>query len=156
MTKMLLICLVAALWPLLLLCGCQNPAGRMSLGEIMYRGKCASCHNLIAPGQFGPDEWKKYVERYGKKLTPEEKHIILDYLILAPPDETSRENRAIWRSVENQGRMYYCDEGRSLGAHDKMKTPPLSFPRKRESREPKACEASFCQCPLAGCCIVYV
>ena len=49
-------------------------------GEVLYRGKCSSCHNLIDPGRFDEREWNMYVKKYGKKLTLEEKELLLDYL----------------------------------------------------------------------------
>ncbi len=90
MTKTLLVCLVGTVWAVTLLHGCQTAPSRMSPGEIMYRGKCASCHNLIAPARFAIEEWKTYVDRYGKKLTAGEKQMLLDYL--AGSEQANRSN----------------------------------------------------------------
>ena len=49
-------------------------------GKVLYRKNCSSCHALIEPDQFDKKEWNKYVEKYGKKLTIEEKQLLLDYL----------------------------------------------------------------------------
>ena len=52
----------------------------MSVGEVLYQGKCSSCHNLIDPSQFAKEKWNTYVNKYGKKMTAEEKQLLLDYL----------------------------------------------------------------------------
>jgi len=52
----------------------------MDAGEIMYGRKCSSCHNLIEPSRFDKEQWKYYVDKYGKKMTNEEKQLLLDYL----------------------------------------------------------------------------
>jgi cytochrome c5 len=63
--------------------GCQNMAVQMSDGEKLYRAKCSSCHRVIAPGDHEEEEWRLYVEKYGKKMTDEEKRIVLGYLATA-------------------------------------------------------------------------
>lgn len=52
----------------------------MSQGEKLYRGNCASCHALLAPeGHDGPT-WEAYIEKYGKRLSPEEKKLVYNFL----------------------------------------------------------------------------
>jgi cytochrome c5 len=53
----------------------------MSPGEMLYRAKCLSCHSVIAPGDHDEEEWRLYVDKYGKKMTDEEKRIVLGYLV---------------------------------------------------------------------------
>jgi len=52
----------------------------MSDGEILYRGKCSSCHNLIEPSRFDNEKWHLYVKRYGRKMTIQERQFLLNYL----------------------------------------------------------------------------
>lgn len=52
----------------------------MDEGAIMYSRKCSSCHNLIEPSRFDKEQWQYYVDKYGKKMTIEEKQLLLDYL----------------------------------------------------------------------------
>ncbi|MHC4174876.1 MAG: FMN-binding protein [Planctomycetota bacterium] len=52
----------------------------MNDSEVLYRKNCSSCHALIEPGRFDREEWSTYVNKYGKKLTFEEKPLLLDYL----------------------------------------------------------------------------
>ncbi len=75
--KELLLCLFGLC---LLAQGCKNVAKPMDKGAIMYNGKCSSCHNLIEPSRFKKKQWQHYVEKYGKKMTIEEKRLLLDYL----------------------------------------------------------------------------
>ena len=53
---------------------------KIKKGEILYRNYCSSCHALIEPARFSQKKWNMYVEKYGKKLTLEEKNLLLDYL----------------------------------------------------------------------------
>ena len=64
----------------LLIYGCHNMAKPMGKGEIMYSRKCSSCHNLIEPSLFDKEQWQYYVDKYGKKMTNEEKQLLVDYL----------------------------------------------------------------------------
>lgn len=92
MKNTLFICLLGAAAVLTLLHGCQTTASQMSTADVLYRGKCSSCHNLIAPDKFDKDDWSKYVDEYGKKMTKDEKRILLDYLTADPnsPSHTER------------------------------------------------------------------
>ncbi len=60
--------------------GCNNMAKPMDQGAIMYSRKCSSCHNLIEPSRFDKEQWQYYVDKYGQKMTIEEKPLLLDYL----------------------------------------------------------------------------
>ena len=68
---------------IMLVYGCQNMAVQMSNGEKLYRAKCSSCHRVIEPVEHGEEEWRQYVDKYGKKMTDEEKRIVLGYLVAA-------------------------------------------------------------------------
>jgi hypothetical protein len=46
----------------------------------LYSRKCSSCHHLIEPDRWDRETWHHYIERYGRKLTVEEKHRLLYYL----------------------------------------------------------------------------
>lgn len=65
---------------IILVYGCQSMAVYMSDGEKMYVAKCSSCHSVIAPGDHDEEEWRLYIDKYGKKMTGEEKQIVLEYL----------------------------------------------------------------------------
>ncbi|MHC4535356.1 MAG: hypothetical protein ACYS6K_15505 [Planctomycetota bacterium] len=60
--------------------GCQSMAIQMSVGEKLYRAKCSSCHNIIEPSCHNNETWQKYVDEYGRKITIEEKQLVLEYL----------------------------------------------------------------------------
>ncbi len=64
----------------MLVYGCQNMAVKMSDGEMLYKAKCSSCHNIIAPSRFNRDIWLRYIEKFGGKMTDEEKLVVLRYL----------------------------------------------------------------------------
>jgi hypothetical protein len=51
-----------------------------SYGEILYRSKCSSCHNLLSPSEHPYEKFEEYVNKYGKKLSDKEKGEILKYL----------------------------------------------------------------------------
>ena len=84
------ILLALLIWPVLVVLllagglGCESGgqlhSNRMSPGEKLYRARCASCHRLIGPKSHTNDEWVGYVEQYGKKLSVEEKALMLAYL----------------------------------------------------------------------------
>ena len=61
--------------------GCLSMAVQMSDGEKLYRAKCSSCHNIIEPGRHNNETWQKYVDEYGRKMTIEEKQLVLQYLV---------------------------------------------------------------------------
>ena len=74
--KYLLICGAVAV----LVCGCADMAVEMSKGQMLYRAKSSSCHNVIARSRFAREQWHFYVDKYGKKITSEQKQTILQYL----------------------------------------------------------------------------
>ena len=80
MNKKLLIWLLGAVGLFILGYGCQDMAAEMSYGKMLYRAKCSSCHNVIAPGRFGKEKWRLYIDEYGQKMTTEEKRVVLQYL----------------------------------------------------------------------------
>ncbi|MHC4642275.1 MAG: c-type cytochrome [Planctomycetota bacterium] len=81
MGKKLFFWFVGIAGPFMLVYGCQNMAVQMSGGEKLYRAKCSSCHSVIAPGNHDEEQWCLYVDKYGKKMTDEEKRIVLEYLV---------------------------------------------------------------------------
>ncbi len=52
----------------------------MADGAILYRKNCSSCHGLIEPGRFDREKWNRYIDKYGRALTLEEKQILLHFL----------------------------------------------------------------------------
>jgi hypothetical protein len=80
MDKKLLFLLFGTVGLLVLVYGCQEMAVKMSGGEMLYRAKCSSCHKLIAPWRFEKEKRHRYVDKYGKKMTDEEKRVVLEYL----------------------------------------------------------------------------
>jgi hypothetical protein len=84
MGNKLFLCFIGIAGLIILVYGCQNMAVQMSGGEKLYRAKCSSCHRVIAPGDHDEEEWRLYVDKYGKKMTDEEKKVVLEYL--AKPD----------------------------------------------------------------------
>ncbi len=80
MKKRLWIWLFALLTVLPLFYSCQNVAKNFSKSEILYSGKCSSCHNLIEPARFDKETWRLYIDKYGQEMKDEEKELLLDYL----------------------------------------------------------------------------
>lgn len=78
--KKLLLWLFGSLGLFLLVYGCSDIAKPMDQGAIMYSRKCSSCHNLVEPSRFNKEQWQYYIDKYGKKMTIEEKQLLLDYL----------------------------------------------------------------------------
>jgi len=72
--------LIVLLIALPLFYSCQNIAKNFSNNEILYRGKCSSCHTLIEPNRFDKEIWYLYIEKYGQKMTDEEKQLLFNYL----------------------------------------------------------------------------
>ncbi len=72
----------AVLQSQLMLSGCSTSPGysTMSPGQSLYSAKCSSCHRLIEPQAHSSSEWKYYVDKYGKKLSSEDKRVMLEYL----------------------------------------------------------------------------
>ena len=65
--------------------GCVKIAKPMSDGQVLYRAKCSSCHNIIAPSRYDKEDWQLYLDKYGKKMTDEEKRAVLEYLVGVNP-----------------------------------------------------------------------
>lgn len=65
----------------MLVYGCQNMTAKMSDSEMLYRAKCSSCHNIIAPNKYNEEQWHIYIDKYGQKMTDEEKQAVLEYLV---------------------------------------------------------------------------
>ncbi len=80
MKKKLLVWLFVSVGLFMLVYGCHNMVTEMSDSEILYRAKCSSCHNIIAPASFGKEKWHLYIDKYGQKMTDEEKRMVLQYL----------------------------------------------------------------------------
>ncbi len=81
MGKKILLCLLGVGGLFTLVYGCQNIAVEMSDSEMLYRAKCSSCHNVIAANRYDQEKWSLYIDEYGKKMTNDEKRIVLEYLI---------------------------------------------------------------------------
>jgi hypothetical protein len=64
----------------ILVYGCHDVMVEMSDGEKLYRAKCSSCHKIIAPSRFNRDIWLRYIEKFGGKMTDEERLVVLQYL----------------------------------------------------------------------------
>ena len=66
------------------ICGCSSPANPVDPAELsakrLYSAKCASCHNLLPPEDYTYQEWRYYVDKYGKKMSDLEKQQVLNYL----------------------------------------------------------------------------
>jgi len=80
-SKKLLLSLFGAVGLLTLIYGCQSMVFQMSDGERLYRAKCSSCHNIIEPSRHDRQTWQEYVDEYGRKITIEDKQLILQYLV---------------------------------------------------------------------------
>jgi hypothetical protein len=81
MERKLLPCLLGAIGLLALVYGCQNIAVEMSHGKMLYHAKCSSCHNIIEPSRHDKKTWDIYVDKYGRKMTDQEKRAVLQYLV---------------------------------------------------------------------------
>ena len=63
---------------------------QMSHGEKLYRARCGNCHRLRKPYENTPEEWVFNVEKFGKKMTPEQRQLVLNYLFDARRKGTLR------------------------------------------------------------------
>jgi hypothetical protein len=65
-----------------LMYGCSKNSGSFVIagGYSLYASKCGSCHRLLPPQDHTMDQWRHYVDTYGKKMTQLEKQTVLDYL----------------------------------------------------------------------------
>jgi hypothetical protein len=63
--------------------GCSNNAiaPEITGGRALYSSKCVSCHRLLPPEDYSADSWEHYVDKYGKKMTDDQKQIVLNYLL---------------------------------------------------------------------------
>ena len=52
----------------------------MKGAAVLYRKNCSACHGLIEPGRFEREKWNRYIDKYGRALTLEEKQILLHFL----------------------------------------------------------------------------
>jgi hypothetical protein len=68
----------------LFMCGCSTSANSGDFADspakTLYSAKCASCHRLLPPQDYTSDQWRLYVDKYGKKMTQLQKQTVLDYL----------------------------------------------------------------------------
>lgn len=80
MKKRFWISLTALLIASPLFYSCQNVTRSFSNSETLYASKCSSCHNLIEPDRFDGKTWQRYIDKYGKEMTNEEKSLLLAYL----------------------------------------------------------------------------
>jgi len=80
MKKRLWLWILVLLMALPLFYSCQDDAKNFSNSEKLYSSKCSSCHNLIEPSRFDKETWHLHIERYGQKMTDEEKRVLLGYL----------------------------------------------------------------------------
>lgn len=57
----------------------------MNTGYVLYRRKCGNCHYLYRPAEFTEMKWKSVmpVMSLKAKLSPEEKNLILNYILSA-------------------------------------------------------------------------
>jgi hypothetical protein len=78
--KNFLIGLLAFLGSLFVAYGCSSISQNMSVGQRLYSSKCSSCHILIEPEAFDEETWNEYVNKYGQKMTDEEKELLMNYL----------------------------------------------------------------------------
>jgi hypothetical protein len=65
----------------ILMHGCSNTAGSFVAadGYSLYASKCGSCHRLLSPQDYTTDRWRTYVDKYGKKMTQQQKQAVLNY-----------------------------------------------------------------------------
>jgi mono/diheme cytochrome c family protein len=50
-------------------------------GAALYRRKCTSCHRLIPPPEKDAATWRGAIERFGTRLSPEERAAVTEYLV---------------------------------------------------------------------------
>lgn len=49
-------------------------------GAALYRRSCTSCHRLLAPAEHDAATWGRAVERFGTRLSPEERAAVTAWL----------------------------------------------------------------------------
>ncbi len=79
----------------ILMYGCSNNSGSSVTadGYSLYASKCGSCHRLLPPQDHTMDQWRHYVDKYGKMTTQLEKQTVLDYLQQRAADTQSSQQR---------------------------------------------------------------
>lgn len=60
--------------------GCASAVKDLDPGDRLYRAKCGSCHRLIEAHEHDTETWRFYVDKYGKKMSPDEKETVLGFL----------------------------------------------------------------------------
>lgn len=55
------------------------PEKEENRAEITYKAKCSSCHQLLPVKNYDANKLIKYMNKYGKNLTDEEKQTLIDY-----------------------------------------------------------------------------
>ena len=78
--------------PVLIGGGCQDGlatpgVAQRSPGELLYRARCGNCHQLRRPEQHDMAEWAYYVDKYGERMSDEQKQLVLAWLERARQDE---------------------------------------------------------------------
>ncbi|UCG57177.1 MAG: hypothetical protein JSU70_20210 [Phycisphaerales bacterium] len=80
MKKNILISLLLVTGLFLFVNSCGQMMTDMTDAERLYRAKCSSCHAIIEPNRHDEETWRLYVDRYGKKMTDEQKQTVLQHL----------------------------------------------------------------------------
>jgi hypothetical protein len=62
-------------------CAHAGGGGAPRDGASVYRWKCTSCHRLIDPSERDAETWRRAVERFGARLSAEERAAITEYLV---------------------------------------------------------------------------
>ncbi len=74
-----------ALALLLALTACAHPgeggAQAPPDGAALYRRNCGACHRLKGPDEHDAATWSRAVERFGARLSPEEREAVTDFLV---------------------------------------------------------------------------
>lgn len=63
--------------------GCSSAIRENSMSAdaaSLYSSKCGSCHRLLDPQDYSASLWQYYVDKYGKKMTIQDKERVLNYL----------------------------------------------------------------------------
>lgn len=57
-------------------------------GRKLYANNCASCHQLFLPRKYDNSKWQKNLDemQVRSKISDDQKKLIFDYLVNAPPD----------------------------------------------------------------------
>lgn len=62
---------------------------QLQAGRSAYVNKCGSCHSLYLPHQYSPEVWAHNLDEMQErsKMSDEEKKLVYDYIVSAPPRE---------------------------------------------------------------------